>query len=499
MNTATLEQLLSAAQAERDALREEVVLLKSQLEWFKRNLFGTGKSEKIDALQTRLGLDMPESSASEPAKQKIAYERSAAKAKRTVPAEHFEKVPVAETVEIVPEEVKADPNRYERIGAEETFEVEITPPKLWKRMIIRPKFRDLLNKSHPPLLAPAPPRPVEGGYASAGLLAFVALNKYLYHLPLYRQEKMSVQWGARLSRKTMSDWIEIVANWFEPVYGRMRQGLIEGGYVQADETPVCFADPDIKKGKTTQGYLWVISRPGGDVVFDWRLTRRHGEATTLLEGFEGLLQCDGYQAYQEFAANNENVIRLACWAHVRRKFVEALGEEFPAEVALILAQIGALYGWERKWKGRLSPKGRADARQECFRGHLRMIRAAAELLRRKARPSSRTGKACDYLFGQWSALEAQVDNGLCEIDNNLIENAIRPSAVGKKNFLFIGAPGAGQRTAIIYSIIVSCQRYGIDPLAYMSDVLRRLPAMSNQDSLDALLPSQWQPSEVEAQ
>jgi len=498
MNTATLEQLLSTAQAERDALREEVVLLKSQLEWFKRNLFGTGKSEKIDALQPRLGLDMPESSASEPAKQKIAYERSAPKAKRTVPAEHFAKVPVAETVEIVPEEVKADPSLYERIGEEETFEVEITPPKLWKRLIIRPKFRNLLDASRPPLVAPAPPRPVEGGYASAGLLAFIALNKYLYHLPLYRQEKMSVQWGARLSRKTMSDWIEVVANWFEPVYGRMRRGLIEGGYVQADETPVRFADPDLKKGKTTQGYLWVIGRPGADVVFDWRLTRRHGEATTLLEGFKGLLQCDGYQAYENFANDNEKVIRVACWAHVRRKFVEALEEEFPSEVQLVLSQIRALYGWERKWKDRLSPAGRTKARRECFQGHLRLIRTVAERLRRKARPSSRTGKACDYLFGQWSALDALVDNGLCEIDNNLIENAIRPSAVGKKNFLFIGAPGAGQRTAIIYSIIVSCQRYGIDPLAYMSDVLRRLPAMSNQDSLDGLLPSQWQPSEVEA-
>lgn len=494
MTKATLEELLNTAQAERDALREEVFVLKSQIEWFKRHLFGTGKSEKIDALQTRLDFDDPESAEPVAPKQKITYERSAPKAKRIVPAEHFEKLPVGEIVEIIPEEVKANPSLYQRIGAEETFEVEITPPKLWKRLIIRPRFRNLLDASHPPLLAPAPPRPVEGGYVSAGLLAFVALNKYLYHLPLYRQEKMSEQWGARISRKTMADWIEVVANWFEPVYGRMRQELIEGDYIQADETPVRFADPDIKKGKTTQGYLWVIGKPGGNVVFDWRLTRRHSEATSLLEGFEGLLQCDGYQAYENFAADNEQVVRLACWAHVRRKFVEAL-DEFPAEVGLILAQIGALYGWERRWKDRLSPAGRAAARECCFRGHLRLIRSVAESLRRKARPKSNTGKACDYLFGQWPGLLAQIDHGQCQIDNNLIENAIRPSAVGKKNFLFIGAPAAGQRTAILYSIIVSCQRHGKDPLAYMSDLLRRLPAMSNQDSLDPLLPSNWQPQQ----
>lgn len=124
------------------------------------------------------------------------------------------------------------------------------------------------------MLAPAPPRAIEGGYASAGLLAYIALSKYLYHLPLYRQEKMSRHWGAHISHKTMADWIEVVSEWLNPIYGRMRQNLLEGGYLQADETPVKFMDPDVKKGKTTQGYLWVIGKPGSDVVFDWRLTRK---------------------------------------------------------------------------------------------------------------------------------------------------------------------------------------------------------------------------------
>ena len=478
--------------AKLEVLEAENASLRAQIEWFKRNLFGPGKSEKIDVLQTRLGLDEKEEAPAQEAVREIHYKRPVSRKKRTVPAERFENVPVAETVEIIPEEVRADPGLFERIGAEETFEVEITPPKLWKRRIVRPRFRRRNDPTVAPVVAPAPPRPVEGGYASAGLLAFVALNKYLYHLPLYRQEKMSPLWGARISRKTMADWIEAVAEWFKPVYGHMRENLIRGGYLQADETPVRFADPDVKKGKTTQGYLWVIGRPGGDVVFDWRLTRAHDEATSLLEGFTGVLQCDGYRAYESFARNNPGVVRLACWAHVRRKFTEALAE-FPSEVRLILAQIGALYGWEKRWKGRLTPDGRARMRRECFDVHLRLIRATAERLRRKARPKSNAGKACDYLFGQWNGLVAQIEHGRAEIDNNLIENAIRPSAVGKKNFLFIGAPGAGERTAIIYSIIVSCQRHGKDPLAYMTDLLQRLPRMSNQDNLTPLLPSNWQP------
>lgn len=368
--------------------------------------------------------------------------------------------------------------------------MRITPPKLWKLLIVRPKFRYKLDRSLPPVLAPAPKRVIEGGYASAQLIAYIAMNKYLYHLPLYRQEKMSSHWGARISRKTMSDWIAAVADWFNPIYGLMHRNLLEGGYVQADETPVRFMDPDQKKGKTTQGHLCVIGKPGSDVVFDWQLSRAHKRVTRLLEGFEGLLQSDGYEAYNSLAKDTTKLTRTACWAHVRRKFVDA-ASECPQMIGLLLSQIGALYGWERKWRERLSAEGRSRLRQAHFRSHLRMIRVLAERLAGRCRPKSKSGKACKYLFGQWDALLVQLEHGEAELDNNLIENAIRPSAVGKKNFLFIGSPEAGQRSAIIYSIIVSCERHGIDPLAYMTDVLEKLPVMSNQDDLSPLLPSNW--------
>ena len=489
MAPAQLMKRLSSLEEENAELQDENAELRAQLEWFKRNLIGTGKSEKLDALQTRLGLDDTSTEAPEPKKQTITYERRKS-SKRELPAERFANLPVKETVEILPDEVRANPDLYERIGiAEETFEVRITPPSLWKRKLVRPKFRHKLDRSLPPLLAAAPPRVIEGGYASAQLIAYIALNKYLYHLPLYRQEKMSAHWGAQLSRKSMADWIASVADWFNPIYGLMHRNLLEGGYVQADETPVRFNEPDQKKGKTTQGYLCVIGKPGSDVVFDWQLSRAHKRVTKLLTGFKGLLQSDGYEAYESLAKNDDAITRTACWAHVRRKFVEA-AKEYP-QIQLLLSQISALYQWERKWRGRLSADGRSKLRKLCFASHLRIIRKTAERLAARCRPKSKSGKACQYLFGQWDALLVQLEHGESEIDNNLIENAIRPSAVGKKNFLFIGSPEAGQRSAIIYSIVVSCERHGINPLAYMTDVLEKLPSMSNQDDLSPLLPSNW--------
>jgi transposase len=477
-----------------NTLEEENADLRAQVEWFKRNLFGTGKSETLDALQTRLKLGeeaAAQSEESEPVKETISYERAKPR-KRDLPAERFKDLPVLETTELIPEAVKADPGAYDRIGEETTFEVKITPPKLWKHAIVRPKFRHKLDRSHPPVVAPALKRPIDNSYASAELLAYIALGKYLYHIPLYRQEKMSAHWGAQLSRKTMADWIEAVADWFNPIYGRMRVNLLEGGYLQADETPIRFMDPDQKKGKTTQGYLWVIGKPGSDVVFDWRLSRKHDEATSLLDGFEGVLQSDGYGAYDSFAKQHENVVRVACWAHVRRKFVEAESES-PVAVRMVLRLIGHLYRYERQWDERAlhGSKHRGALRTAHCGQSLHLLQNVAQKLQARARPKSKLGKACTYLFGQWSALLTHCLFGETRIDNNLIENAIRPSAVGKKNFLFIGSPEAGQRSAIIYSIIVSCERHGIDPLAYMTDLLRRLPNMSNQDDLDSLLPSNW--------
>ncbi len=475
-------------------LREENAVLRRQIEWLKQKLFGGGQSEKLDRAQLLLMLGELEKLAAARPVETITYERTKGSAeKRPLPAENFAHLPVQETVVIEPAAVQADPALYEKIGEERTFEIDVTPPKLFKREIVRPKYRHRLDRNRAPLVAPAPARVVPGGYASAGLLAWVLIAKYCDHLPLYRQEKMLARWGAPISRQTMTDWVRFAAERLEPLHKRMRQELLAGGYVQVDETPVRCNDPDEKRGGTSQGWLWVVSRPGGDVVFDWRLSRRHDELTSLLTDYRGVLQSDGFEAYPAFAREHAAVVWVGCWAHARRKFFEAAAER-PRTATLILRLIGRLYQLERQWDEESVGEARAALRTKHFARPLYWLRRLALGLRAKVLPKSGLGQACTYLLNQWQPLTTHLQHSQTRLDNNAVENAIRPSALGKKNWLFIGHPDAGQRSAIIYSLVVSCQRHGKDPLAYLKDVLIRLPTLTNQDDLTPLLPGHWKPA-----
>ncbi len=286
---------------------------------------------------------------------------------------------------------------------------------------------------------------------------------------------------------------------------------------QAEQTPVRFVDPDEKSGKTEQGYLRVMGAPGGDVVFDWKLSRKHDHLAGLVgPGYVGVLQSDGYGTYAAYAKkSNGAVLRVGCRAHARRKFFEARDENREKADAF-LAQIGAMYAVESDCDGAkdrngeptkpvATAAGRATRRAEVFPAILEELKTRAKATPAQVRPRSRLGEACAYLLNQWEGLAAHATIGDSRLDNNLVDgalarrwrspqgkqNAIRPSAVGKKNWLFIGRPDAGQRTAIIYSIVVSCQRHGVDPHEYLRDVLTKLPGMTTRDDIDALLPSKW--------
>lgn len=487
----TPEQMI----AEYPLLQQRIAVLEAQLAWFKKQTFGGGKSEKLDPAQRQLPLPGVEEAraAAVERTEKIAYERTKPAQPRRTPAEAFAHVPVTETVEVVPEAVQRDPELYEKIGEERTFELEITPPKLVKREIVRPKFRHRLDRSRAPLLAAAPARVVPGGYASAGLIAWVVISKYVDHLPLYRQEQMSARWGAQISRRTMCDWVEIAALWLEPLYWHLHRTLLRGNYLQADETPIRCNDPDHPSGKTLQCYLWVVSRPGSDVIFAFRETRGHDELPSLLGAFRGVLQSDQYGAYASHERKAAGIIRVGCWAHARRKFdVAKLSTPKPANTVLRI--ISQLYRLEAQWDEANVGEARAALRQKHFARPLFWLKRIAQGLAKRELPQSDLGKACTYLLNHWAVLVAHQQHSMTRLDNNLVENAIRPSAIGKKNWLFIGHPDAGQRSAIIYSLVISCQRHGKDPLAYLRDVLRRLPSMSNQDDLTPLTPAAWQPS-----
>lgn len=466
-------------------LRQENTVLRAQIAWLKQKLFGSGQSETLDRAQLLLHLGALEKLlAPESPAQTITYERPAGPApKRTLPAESFAHLPVQETVVVLPAAVQADPTLYERIGEERTFEVDIVPPQLFKREIIRPKFKHRLDRNRAPLLAPAPARIAPGGFASAGLIAWALTAKYADHLPLYRQEKMLARWGAPISRQNLSEWAGLATALLEPLVKLMKADLLTRGYVQADETPVKCNDPDLQDGKTTQGYLWALSRPGGDVVFEWRLSRKHAEAERLLGEFAGVLQSDGYEAYPAYVRTRPAVAWVGCWAHARRKIFEA-AQERPADATRALGLIAQLYQLETQWDEQTVGDRRAALRQEHFARPLAELKTLAqELLAGPVLPQSGLGKACTYLLGHWAPLTAHQNYSHTALDTNALENAIRPSAVGKKNWLFVGHPEAGDRAAVLYSLLGTCQRYGHNPHAYLKDVLTRLPAMTTKDDL----------------
>jgi hypothetical protein len=333
----------------------------------------------------------------------------------------------------------------------------------------------------------------ERGLAAPGLLAHVLVSKYCDHLPLYRQEHIYRQrHGVALPRQTLARWVELAADWLRPIYEQIRTGVLAGGYVQVDETPIEYLEPG--HGKTRQGYFWTCSRPGGDVVYRWETSR----ATACLKNiipvdFSGVVQCDGYPAYRAFADSRNGRIQLSgCWAHVRRKIYQAL-EQTPRTAAWLLGQIQQLYAVEAALRQRRAgPRLRAALRASHSQPIVQRLQRALVRLKASHRhlPQSLLGQAVDYALSQWPTLTVFLDNGQLEIDNNLVENAIRPTAVGKKNWLFVGEAGAGQRGAVIYTVVESCRRRNINPYTYLHDVLTRLPRMTNHQ-IPEITPEAW--------
>jgi hypothetical protein len=265
-----------------------------------------------------------------------------------------------------------------------------------------------------------------------------------------------------------------------------------GGYVQVDETPINYLEPGY--GRARQGYLWTGSRPGGDVFYHWDTSRAAACLKDIIPvKFNGTIQCDGYAGYRSFANERGQSIRLAgCWAHVRRKFYEAL-EFSPRTASWIMRNIQHLYRVEARLRElRAGQQLRQAVRASDSRPVVQRLQRALVRLKSGGRhlPQSVLGQAIDYALGQWSTLEVFLEDGRVEIDNNLVENAIRPTALGKKNWLFIGEAGAGERGAIIYTVIESCRRRGLDPYGYLRDVLSRLPSMTNHQ-IPEVTPEAW--------
>jgi transposase len=403
-----------------------------------------------------------------------------------------ETLPVVEEV-IDPEPVKAAPEQFRQIGQEVSEQLDYEPARYFRRRLVRRTYVSRTQPDAAPVTAPLPPTLQERCIATPALLAYILVAKYCDHLPLYRQEQiLARRHGINLPRQTLARWVELVAQWLAPVYRQIKTGVMAGGYVQVDETPVNYLEPGA--GRTLKGFLWTGSRPGGDVFFDWHPSRAGACLDTVVPvDFKGTVQCDGYAGYDRLAARPDQAIKLAyCWAHVRRKFNDAL-ESSPRTAGWMIKQIQLLYRIESNLREKKAgPVLRQAVRASQSRAVVNRLKKACALLVRSNRflPKSAMANALDYTLAQMPGLEVYLEDGRIEIDNNLVENAIRPTALGKKNWLFIGEVQAGDRSAIIYTVIESCRRRSIDPYAYLRDVLTRLPRMTVQHVPD-ILPAVW--------
>jgi len=505
-----LKALAERLQAENAALQEQVKAQKeeyeqrlaeaqAQIEELRKQLFGPKADhltpEQEDQLK-QLNQDLQdEDQRPAPVSDQILEDEDRAsrrrrqrlqRRRRPLP-EHLE----TETVIIEPE-VKTCPccgKPLQKIGEEISEELDVIPAKLIRRRTIRPKFACPCGEAGVSI-APMPPRLIPQSRLGFGLGVHIVLSRFDDHLSYYRlEQQFEERHGIRIPRQQMLQWVEPIAELLRPVYDRMWQNMLVGRYLQVDETPVQVMDPDVK-GKTARGYLWFYAVPEGDVILDFHRSRGLFPVQQRLKNFVGTIQTDAYEVYQSLERKEPLIDRIGCLAHARRRFYEALKENLPDAVWFI-SQIRLLYKIEDQVR-ELDGTERQTFRQQNAPSIWKGLQSKAEELKPKLLPKSTMGKAISYFLDEYQALTGYLRDPRYRIDNNLVENAIRPTAVGRKRWLFIGHPAAGWRSAVIYSILVSCRRRGIDPEDYLADVLRRLP-QQKITQIDELLPANWKP------
>lgn len=488
-----LQQENASLRQSLEAARTEITLLRQKLDALARRFFGK-KSEQLDAAQLQLLLQglaqsqaqaLPEPTGL-PAVQKPRTPRTASQRLRA--PENLEVV--REVIE--PEMVAVEPQKWKRISEEVSRLLDYQPGKFFWRETVRPKYVRVEERALAPVVAAAPARVSEGCLAAPGLLAHLLVSKYADHLPFYRLQMIFWQrHGVFIARQQMVLWTGQCVALLEAVVICLKQEVRQSPYVQVDETPVRYLDPE-KPGHCAQGYLWTGLAPGKCMIYEWQ-TRRAAACLEELLGkdFKGKVQCDGFSAYPAFAKDKPEVELIGCLAHARRGFFEAK-DEAPQVAGWLLHQIGILYRWEEQLRqSRAGPGGREALRGSHSRMVMDRLKRALEKLKPRYLPKSLMGQAIGYASNQWPMLEGFLEHGQVEIDNNLVENSIRPTAIGKKNWMFFGSAEAGRRNAAIYTLIQNCRMHGVEPFAYLKDLLERLPTMTNQDKLDQLTPLNW--------
>jgi transposase len=376
------------------------------------------------------------------------------------------------------------------IGYEESSQLDVEPAKYFVLVSKREKRACKSCEERGVVSAPLPPRIIEKCLASDQIVIDTVVSKYCDHQPLYRQSAMMERdSGVELSRATLDGWVLKVGELLIPMASAMRQELIRGPYIQADETPV-----DVQmhegRGKNHQAYLWQYSRPRGMVVFDFRLGRGRDGPKQFLGPFEGLLQTDGYAAYDQIGG--PKIVHAGCWSHAERYFSEAvqLNPQDPMATAIV-ARIDELFAIdaEARCQG-LNVEARHALRQQQSRPLLDVIQKHIEVARSTALLGGALAKACNYTLTLWNKLTRFLEYPELELSNNLAENSMRPVAIGRKNWIHVGSPQAGPKIAAILSVVESCRRLKLPVRDYLAAVLPGLADLPIQ-RLPDLTPSTW--------
>jgi transposase len=375
-----------------------------------------------------------------------------------------------------------------RIGEEVSEQLDCVPAQFFVLRHIRGKYACVCCQTVQ--AAPMPPQMIDKGIPAPGLLAQVVVAKHDDHLPLYRQTEIYARSGVHIPRSSMAQWSGICGVRLAPLAEALREFILGHDVVHADETPVKLLAPG--KGKTSRAYVWVYRTTNfvaqRAVFYDFSTGRGGENARRVLQGFNGTLVTDDFSGYHALQA--QGVTAALCMAHARRKLFEAHQFNGSPIAAHAVALIARLYEIEREAR-ELEPEARRLLRQQHAKPVAEALHAWLTLQRPKLAKADVTAKAIDYSLSNWRGLTSYLDDGQVPIDNNAAENAIRPLAVGRKNWLFVGSQQAGERAAVVLSLIESAKLNGHDPWAYLKDVFERLPTLKQRD-LAQLLPHNWQ-------
>lgn len=475
-------------------LESEKQYLEFRIDQLNRLIFGAKRERFISNEQIEGQMELPfevEKKQAEPQKEEhISYTRKKKQRDkhpgRIALPDHL---PVEEIV-LQPDE---DTTGLKCIGKEITDKLEVTQAKMFIKRYIRFKFirpQDDQKLQCKGVIADLPAFPIEKGIAGASLLAQIMVDKYVDHLPIYRQIQRFAREDISIKANTINGWQYKTSVLIQPLFEKHKQLVLGQGYLQVDETPLRVLDKDLK-GKCHQGYYWVYNSPLQNVIlYDYRKGRGREGPRQMLEGFKGYIQSDGYKVYEWFG-KKKNITLLNCWAHARRYFEKARDYDKQASHH-VLKQIQNLYMIERFARdAKLSPAERKDLRLEHA---LPLLNDLGKWMAEKFKqtlPRSPLGEALQYTIPRWDNLLAYLYDGHLEIDNNMVENAIRPNALGRKNYLFAGSHESAQRAAIFYSFFGTCKKHNINPFDWLKDVLERIP-MHKANKLDELLPQNWQ-------